>query len=107
MLGVHRGESTIQVSVPVNATNVPSATASLGLTMRNVPGVGAAIVDVSVPSAAAVARLKEGDVITRAGNVHAPTSAQVSRLFRAADTGEAILIAVTRGESHLVVGLVK
>jgi hypothetical protein len=107
MLRLHRGESSIQVSVPVNSPNVSTAAASLGLTMRNVQGVGAAIVDVSVPSAAAVARLKEGDVITLAGNVHAPTSAQVNSVFRSAGIGEAILIAVTRGESHLVVGLVK
>lgn len=107
VLRVHRGESSIQVSVPVTSANVSVATASLGLTMRNVSGVGAAIVDVGIPSAAAVAGLKEGDVITLAGNVHAPTSAQVSRVFRTAGTGEAILIGVTRGESHLVVGLVK
>jgi S1-C subfamily serine protease len=75
--------------------------------MRDVPGVGATVVRIDPRSAGSAARLQEGDVITLAGDITAPTGAQIGDAFRTAGKGEAIMLAITRGRTHLVVGLVK
>lgn len=90
---------------------LPAASAvtvsTLGLGMKSTPGIGTTVVRIDPRSAASAARLQEGDIITLAGQITAPTAAQISNAFRAARTGEAIMLAVTRGQTHLVVGLVK
>jgi S1-C subfamily serine protease len=75
--------------------------------MRDVPGVGTTVLQVDPRSAASLARLQEGDLITLAGHVTSPTAAQLGNIFRSAQTGEAIMLAITRGRTHLVLGLVK
>jgi S1-C subfamily serine protease len=75
--------------------------------MKSVPGIGTAVVRIDPRSAASTARLQEGDIITLIGQITAPTAAQISNAFRSARTGEAIMVAITRGRTHLVVGLVK
>jgi hypothetical protein len=85
----------------------PSPTASLGLQMKDVRGVGTTVVHIEPRSAATIAGLQEGDVITLAGDINAPTAAQIGNAFRSARTGEAIMLAITRGPTHLVLGLVK
>jgi hypothetical protein len=87
-------------------SNSPTAT-SLGLGMRRIPAVGAAVVRIDPRSAASAARLQEGDIITLVGHITAPTAAQIAAAFRSARSGEAIMLAITRGQTHLVVGLVK
>jgi hypothetical protein len=101
-----RGESMV-VPLLLPVPEVTAATVSLGLRMRDVPGVGTAILGVEPGSAARSARLQEGDVITLIGDITAPTAAQIGDAFRSVETGEAILIAITRGGTHLVVGLAK
>jgi S1-C subfamily serine protease len=48
-----------------------------------------------------------GDVLVRAGDVSAPTPAQVIRAFDALPAGRTLLVAVVRGRDHLVVALEK
>jgi S1-C subfamily serine protease len=105
--GVRRRGEPIEISVTLPVAVTATATTSLGLRMRNVPGVGATILRIDPRSAANAARLQEGDIITLAGDITAPTAAQVGDAFRSARTGEAIMLAITRGSTHLVVGLVK
>jgi S1-C subfamily serine protease len=101
-----RGKSLdVQFTAPP-APNSPSVS-SLGLGMKSVPGVGTTVVRIDPRSAASAARLQEGDVITLVGQVAAPTATQISNAFRSARSGEAIMLAITRGQTHLVVGLVK
>jgi hypothetical protein len=113
---LHAGEATMLVrrkgkamdlviSLPVPDPSV--AATSLGLRMQVIPGVGTTILGVEPRSAASLARLQAGDLITLAGDIAAPTAAQISDAFRSARTGEAIMLAITRGTTHLVVGLVK
>jgi S1-C subfamily serine protease len=113
---LHAGNATMRVrrqgkamdlvvSLPV--PDLSAAAPSLGLRMRVIPGVGTTILGVEPRSAASLARLQEGDLITLAGNIAAPTAAQITNAFRSARTGEAIMLAITRGTTHLVVGLVK
>ena len=75
--------------------------------MKSVRGVGTTVVRIDPRSAASAARLQEGDIITLVGHITAPTAAQIGDAFRSARTGEAIMLALTRGRTHLVVGLVK
>lgn len=104
----HGKSLDLQLTLPAAAAAAaPAAPASLGLRMRNVPGIGAAVVRIEPGSAATAARLQEGDVITLAGTITSPTAAQIGSAFRTARAGEAIVLAITRGRTHLVVGLVK
>jgi S1-C subfamily serine protease len=108
-LRVRRQGKTLDLAVNLPAAD-PSSTATataLGLTMRTVPGAGTTILRVEPRSAASLARLQQGDLITLAGNITAPTAAQIGSAFRSAQPGEAIVLAITRGRTHLVVGLVK
>ncbi len=107
-IGVRRQgkSSTVNVTLPAADTSAAS-TSSLGLRMRDIPGVGASVLRIDPRSAANAARLQEGDIITLAGETTAPTAAQIGNAFRSARTGEAIMLAITRGRTHLVVGLVK
>ena len=106
-LGVRRRGKSMDVYLPLPGVSASSAVTSLGLRMRDVPGVGTTVVRIDLRSAASSAGLQEGDVITLAGSVKAPTASQVTSAFRSARSGEAILLAITRGRTHLVVGLVK
>jgi S1-C subfamily serine protease len=106
-VGVRRRGKPMTLEVTLPATDTTGATASLGLRMKDVPGVGTTVLRIDPRSAATVARLQEGDIITLAGDIPAPTAAQIGDAFRAARTGEAIMLAITRGRTHLVVGLVK
>ena len=105
--GVRRRGKSMEIGVTLPAAGTSTAPTSLGLRMRNVPGVGTTILRIDPRSAATAARLQEGDIITLAGDITAPTAAQIGDAFRSARTGEAIMLAITRGSTHLVVGLVK
>ena len=93
----------------VELTALPPRTASaslrLGLTMRVRPGVGAEVLSVEEGSVAMRAGIAVDDVLTRIGDIAAPTPAQVTRAFAAAKDS-ALLVAITRGTQRLVVGLV-
>jgi S1-C subfamily serine protease len=79
----------------------------LGLLLRNVAGAGSEVVVVEPGSAAALAGLRPGDLITMFGPTHAPTPAQVRRAFAAAGASGGVLVGVTRNGSHLVLALMK
>jgi PDZ domain len=115
---LHAGDATLRVrrqgktldlavNLPAAAPSSTAAATALGLTMRTMPGAGTTILRVEPGSAASLARLQQGDLITLAGNITAPTAAQIGGAFRSAQSGEAIMLAITRGRTHLVVGLVK
>jgi S1-C subfamily serine protease len=104
---VRRRGKPMDLRLTVPAADAIAARDSLGLRMRNAPGVGATVVRIDPRSAASAAGLREGDVITLAGDITAPTASQVGNAFRSARVGDAIMLAITRGHEHLVVGLVK
>jgi hypothetical protein len=51
--------------------------------------------------------MRPGDVITRAGEVNDPAPARVARMFADMSDDRALVIALARGEGHLVVALEK
>jgi S1-C subfamily serine protease len=106
-VSVRRRKKPLELHLTIPAAGTAPAPASLGLRMRDVPGVGTTVLRIDPHSAASTARLQEGDVITLAGDITAPTAAQIGNAFRSARTGEAIMLAITRGRTYLVVGLVK
>jgi serine protease Do len=77
----------------------------LGLTLRTIPRTGAEVVSVAPLSAAALAGLAPGAVLTRVGEIEAPTAAQVSRAFAGAARDRPILVAFTRAGTHRVIAL--
>ena len=107
IMHVRRRGKSLDVQFTLPAATHSAAVSSLGLDMKGVPGVGTTVVRIDPRSAASAARLQEGDIITLVGQITAPTAAQISNAFRSARTGEAIMLAITRGRTHLVVGLVK
>lgn len=107
IMHVRRRGKSLDVQFTVPAASNSATVATLGLEMKSVPGVGTTVVRIDPRSAASAARLQEGDIITLVGQITAPTSAQMSNAFRSARTGDAIMLAITRGGTHLVVGLIK
>jgi S1-C subfamily serine protease len=75
--------------------------------MRDVPEGGTRIVGVDAGSVASAARLREGDVITMAGTIQNPSAAEVRAAFDATETGQVLIVAITRSGAHLVEGLEK
>jgi S1-C subfamily serine protease len=96
-----RGEVR-EVALIANAAAAPAASRSLGLTLRARTKVGAEVVRVERGSAADRAGLTIGDVITLVAEVSAPTPAQVMRSYTSMGQGERVIVAVTRGDAHLV-----
>jgi S1-C subfamily serine protease len=106
-LRIRRRGSALNVNLSLREV-MPSAEAeSLGLRMRDVPGMGVAVMGVEPRSAGSLARLQEGDIITLAGEITAPTTEEIGEAFQSIRSGEAMMLAITRGRTHLVVGLVK
>jgi hypothetical protein len=96
-----RGEIR-EVALVAYAAAAPPASGSLGLTLRARTKVGAEVVRVEQGSAADRAGLAIGDVITLVAEVSAPTPAQVMRSYTSMGQGERVIVAVTRGDAHLV-----
>jgi hypothetical protein len=106
-LRVRRGDAADRVTLTAADAMAVPAQPRLGLTMRSMPGVGAEVTLVEPGSVAALAELRAGDIVTRAGTQSSPAPAQVARAYDALPPGGALLAAVTRGGEHLVVALVK
>jgi hypothetical protein len=77
----------------------------LGLELRTIQRVGAEVLHVDPGSAAARAGLRAGDVVTMAGTRMAPTAGEVVRRFAETSRGRPLVIAVTRGDAHLLLVL--
>ena len=93
--------------VPVVGAAAPAHNpASLGLTLRPLPGIGAEVVRVDPGSAGDRSGLLAGDVISRVDTIDAPTPAQVRQAF-ASPRERPLFIAFTRGTTHQVTALEK
>ena len=80
--------------------------ASLGLTLRALPGIGAEVIRVDRGSSGDRSGLLPGDLITRADGTDTPTPAQLQRAFASARE-RPLIIAFTRGTSRQVTALEK
>lgn len=89
------------------AANSPADDVSLGLRLRTIPKVGSEVLSVQPQSRAALAGIREGDVVTVVAGQSAPTSAQMMRAFASLPPGGSLLVAVTRGDEHRVVVIKK
>ena len=82
-------------------------TPALGLRLRTISGVGVEVIAVEPLSSAGIAGIRPGDVITFAGELRGPTSAQLISAFRSLDESRALLVALARGDEHHVLALSK
>jgi S1-C subfamily serine protease len=73
--------------------------------MRPVARVGIEVVYVERESAAEAAGIRAGDLVTAIGAIDKPTAAQVRSAFAAAEPGDILIVAITRGSTHRVMGL--
>lgn len=90
----------------VAAGAAPAEAATLGLTLRALPGTGVEIVRVEPGSSGDRSGLRAGDVITRTGGTEAPTPAQIRRAFASRDRAP-LIVAFTRDASRQVTALEK
>ena len=104
---VHRDEGGEELSLTAARAPGVTATASLGLTLRAVAGTGSEVVSVEPGSVGDNAGVVAGDIITRVGNVAAPSPAAVRNAFGATLNGEAVLVALTRAGTYHVTALEK
>jgi S1-C subfamily serine protease len=104
---VRRGGELAEVPLTAARASSVAATASLGLTLRAVPGAGSEVVRVEPGSVAESAGLAAGDLLTRVGGAAAPSPAAIRAAFDATLNGEAVLVAVTRADTHHVTALEK
>lgn len=104
-LRVRRRGELREVALVASAPAVQTASRSLGLTLRGRARIGAEVIRVDRASAADRAGLMVGDVITLVADVHVPTPAQVTRAFASVREGQRVMVAVTRGDAHLVTTL--
>jgi|SRR5688572_6391928 len=96
-----RGE-TFRISVEARPSAAAPGSDTLGLTLRARVGVGAEVTGIQSATAGSRAGLAVGDVITLFGDIRAPTPAQIRRSFASSREGDRVMVAVTRGETHLV-----
>jgi len=101
-LRVRRRGEIREAALAANAPAAPPASRSLGLALRARTKIGAEVVRVERGSAADRAGLVFGDVITLVADVSAPTPAQVTRAYSSMSQGERVMVAVTRGDGHMV-----
>jgi len=107
VLDVRRQGEARQVRVVAQGRRPAPIDPVLGLTLRTIPRVGAEVLHVLPRSIAARAGVQAGDVITKAGEMESPSSAQIARLFADESTGESLVVALTRGQDHRVVAIAK
>jgi S1-C subfamily serine protease len=101
-LRVRRGAEVREVVLAASAAAAPPLRRSLGLTLRERPGIGAEVIRVDPGTAGSRAGLEVGDRITLVGAIPSPSPAQVRRSFSALSEDQRMMIAVTRGDAHHV-----
>jgi len=106
-LRVRRGGEAREVALVAAPPPALPANPLLGLTLRRIAGTGAAVVRVDPGSVAEKAGLLAGDVITRIADINAPSPGDIAKTFAASAEGQALLVALTRGDTHRVTALEK
>jgi S1-C subfamily serine protease len=111
VLQVIRRGAPIEVRIPVrDATGLPLPALPAddsGMVLRTIPALGAEVAAVQPGGAAARAGLVAGDIVTSIDGRAEPSAEALLRAFRALEPGSAALLAVRRGQRHLVVALEK
>lgn len=105
-LTVWRSGQRLTMTMPVAAATPAAASRGLGLTLRHVSRVGSEVVRVEPGSAGADAGLRSGDMILSVAHLRAPSPRDVSDAFVSAEGTRPVLVAIARGDVHLVLALV-
>jgi hypothetical protein len=93
--------------VQITAAEARRPARALGLSLRWIPDVGSEVVRVEPGSAAANAGVRQGDIITRAGDVALPTPERVRQMHGSSGESAPLLVAITRGEAFHVTAIAR
>ena len=106
---VQRGGSPLTLTLTPSARTAVAddAAAALGLALHDVRNEGSEVIRVAPRSAAALAGLVPGDLITAVSGDRAPDPERVTRAFHGAPAGARLLVMVDRGAAHLVLVIAK
>jgi S1-C subfamily serine protease len=107
VLRVRRSGAPLEIAIAAAPLPPRPPVETLGLTLAARPGTGSVVRRVAAGSAAELAGIEGGDVITRIAGVTAPGPAAVRRAFADAAAGEPVLVGFTRGGTHHVTALEK
>lgn len=109
VLAVIRREQKLKVALTATPAGAAptGASADIGATLRSVPGVGVEIVTVERTGVAQRAGLRRGDLIVALDGEPAPEPAEIVRAFRAAVSGDALLLTIRRDGGHRVIPVEK
>jgi S1-C subfamily serine protease len=105
VIRVTRSGAERDVRLDTQTASGSSSNPRLGISMRPVARVGIEVVYVERGSAAEAAGIRAGDLVTAIGAIDAPTAAQVRSAFASAQPGGILIVAITRGTTHRVMGL--
>jgi serine protease Do len=109
-LEVRRGGEVRTIALQIGTAAQPDPgrrSPELGLALRAAADLGAEVLRVNSGSAAALAGLLPGDVITQIDQIEIPTPADVRQAFAAAPPGASVLLGVDREGRRLVLVLQK
>jgi serine protease Do len=106
-LRLRRGGQDQQVTVPLRTPAAAPDPSTQGATFQTVDREGARVRAVQSGAAAALAGLRPGDLITRAGATAAPTADEVGSMWKALPLGQWLIVVVDRGGAPLVLALHK
>lgn len=97
----------IEIVAASPADTSSHAPRTLGLTLAAVTGTGSRVVNVEPGSAAWMAGLQAGDIITLFGDASAPAPSLVRRTYADGKAGQPLLVGITRGTAHQVLAIAK
>ncbi len=100
-------ECSVVAAAPASATTEIAGASELGLVLRNAPHAGSEVLRVSSDSAARLAGIVAGDLITDLDGTPDPSPNGIERTFREADSGGFLLLAISRKGEHLMVAVRK
>ena len=106
-LSIRRDGKPLAIPVPLAEASATPQNGGSGAVFQTVRGTGVEIISVAPRTPAVRAGLQRGDLVTALNGEAAPDPADLERAYRAAKSGQALLLTVQRGAQYRVMALEK